>query len=206
MSEPLLVEILGNLIRPKPILLGGVLLLLGASDPLLKYAWLLLLMLQVTLLACLTHILGRALLFLVTLRDLRRLLRRYLRSEDMLVKQLLRFDLLLLLLLLLLDVIQKLSLVGTTRLLLLLLLLLVLLRLLKHRVIVIHRVVKPSLRCHVRMHHEAARRGRVISSLVHQRRGRMWPWVHLMPLRGSRWVLLRLIDVVHALLHDQLLL
>ena len=205
MSEPLLVEILGNLIRPKPILLGGVLLLLGASDPLLKYAWLLLLMLQVTLLGCLPHILGRALLFLVTLRNLRRLLLRYLRSKDMLVKQLLGFGLLLLLLLLLLDVIQKLSLIWTTRL-LLLLLLLVWLRLLKHRVVVIHRVVKSSLSCHVRMHHEASRWGRVAPSLVHLRRWRRWPWVHLMPLLGRCWVLLRLIDVVHALLHDQLLL
>ena len=204
MSEPLLVEILGNLIRPKPILLGGVLLLLGASDPLLKYAWLLLLMLQVTLLASLPHILGRALLFLVTLRNLRRLLLRYLRSKDMLVKQLLRFGLLLLLLLLLLDVIQKLSLVWATR--LLLLLLLAWLRLLKHRVVVIHWVVKSSLSSHVRMHHEAARWGRVAPSLVHLRRWRRWPWVHLMPLWGRRWVLLRLIDVVHALLHDQLLL
>ena len=124
----------------------------------------------------------------------------------MLVKQLLGFGLLLLLLLLLLDVIQKLSLVWTTRLLLLLLLLLAWLRLLKHRVVVIHRVVKSSLRCHVRMHHEAARRGRVVPSLVHLRGRRMWPWVHLMPLWGCCWVLLRLIDVVHALLHDQLLL
>lgn len=98
----------------------------------------------------------------------------------MLVKQLLWFDLLLLLLLLLLDVIKKLSLVGATR--LLLLLLLVLLRLLKHRVVVIHWVVKSSLSCHVRMHHEATRWGRVAPSLVHLRRWRMWPGVHLMSL------------------------